>query len=54
MGAVFDLESIRRGAAPDPQIISNDIIVVGYSRSKGFWQDIISSVPLVNVFRVLG
>jgi polysaccharide export outer membrane protein len=53
MGAVFDLESIRRGASPDPQIISNDIIVVGYSRSKGFWQDIISSVPLVSVFRVL-
>lgn len=51
MGAVFDVASIRRGDAPDPVIHGNDLVVVGYSSAKRFWKNIVSSMPLFNVFR---
>lgn len=51
MGAVFDINSIRSGTAKDPEILSNDLVVVGYSPAKSIWRDILSSVPLLNVFR---
>jgi len=51
MGAVFDVHSIRSGTAKDPEIVSNDLVIVGYSQAKSIWRDILSSVPLLNVFR---
>jgi polysaccharide export outer membrane protein len=51
MGAVFDVASIRRGEAADPVIHGNDLVVVGYSSAKRFWKNIVSSMPLFNVFR---
>lgn len=51
MGAVFDVASIRRGAAADPVIQGNDLVVVGYSSAKRFWRDVVSTAPLLNVFR---
>lgn len=54
MGAVFDLKQIRRGDAPDPQILGGDVIVVGYSQLQGAWQDILRAAPLAafaNAFR---
>jgi polysaccharide export outer membrane protein len=51
MGAVFDVNSIRSGTAKDPEIVSNDLVIVGYSQAKSIWRDILSSVPLLNVFR---
>lgn len=51
MGAVFDVASIRRGAAPDPVIQGNDLVVVGFSSAKRFWRDVVSASPLLNVFR---
>lgn len=53
MGAVFDLASIRRGEAQDPEIIGNDVVVVGYSGAKSLWRDILSATPFLNVFRPL-
>lgn len=50
MGAVFDIGSIRRGETKDPVILGNDLIVVGFSRSRGFWRDVLSAAPLLNVF----
>ena len=51
MGAVFDIASIRNGLADDPEIRSNDLIIVGASGSKRMWRDVISSVPILNIFR---
>lgn len=50
LGARFDLDQIRAGLADDPQIIGGDTIVVGYSRSKGFWRDVRETAPLLNLF----
>jgi polysaccharide biosynthesis/export protein len=50
MGARFDIDQIRSGRADDPQIIGGDTVVVGYSRSKGFWRDVRETAPLLNLF----
>lgn len=52
MGAVFDLQQIRTGAAPDPQILDGDTIVVGYSAVKGAFRDFLAASPLLNLFTV--
>lgn len=51
MGAVFDINEIRRGAAADPKIEGNDLVVVGHSAAKKFWKDVVSAAPILNVFR---
>ena len=51
MGAVFDIQAIRNGKADDPQIVGNDLVVVGFSSAKRFWRDVITSVPVLNIFR---
>jgi polysaccharide export outer membrane protein len=51
MGAVFDVNSIRRGEAQDPQLRGSDLVVVGYSNSRGLWRDALSAAPLLNIFR---
>lgn len=51
MGGVFDVASIRRGEAEDPVIQGNDLVVVGYSSAKRFWNNIIRAAPMLNVFR---
>lgn len=53
MGAVFDLQAIREGRAPDPEILGGDRIVVGFSALKGAYRDILSAAPFFNVFRTL-
>lgn len=50
MGAVFDVASIRRGEAQDPIVHGNDLVVVGYSAARRFWQNVVSAAPLFNVF----
>ena len=51
MGAVFDVASIRTGQADDPEIRSNDLVVVGYSSARRVWKNILSSIPVLNIFR---
>jgi polysaccharide export outer membrane protein len=53
MVARFDLGQIRTGKAPDPKILGGDVIVVGYSQSKGFWQNLLQAAPLLNIFYLL-
>ncbi len=53
MAARFDLNQIRGGAAPDPRILGGDVIVVGYSPTKGLWQTVLSATPLLNLFYVI-
>lgn len=50
VGAIFDIAAIRRGEQPDPVLVGNDIVIVGYSRQKGVWRDVLSAAPLLNVF----
>jgi polysaccharide biosynthesis/export protein len=53
MGAMFDVDQIRRGAAPDPALSPGDVVIVGHSRSKEAWQNVLAANPLSGVFRVL-
>ena len=50
-GAVFDINEIRSGKAADPQIRSNDMVIVGYSGSRRAWRDVMSGFPILNIFR---
>lgn len=48
--AAFDLVSIRRGEAADPQIYAGDIVIVDGSTVKELQKQIFTSIPLLNVF----
>jgi polysaccharide export outer membrane protein len=50
VGAIFDIAAVRRGEQPDPVLVGNDLVIVGYSRRKGAWRDVLSTAPLLNVF----
>ena len=52
MGAVFDVRRIRTGAAPDPQILDGDVVVVGYSQIKGAYRDFLAATPLLGLFTI--
>lgn len=49
--AAFDLTSIRRGRAPDPQVYPGDIIVVDGSTTKETQRQILNSLPILSIFR---
>lgn len=49
VGAVFDMNAIRKGTELDPAIVGNDIVVVGYSRRRGAWRDLLQTAPLISV-----
>jgi len=51
MAAAFDLTAIRRGNAEDPVIYTGDIIVVDGSRLRQIQREIMSTVPLLSIFR---
>ena len=49
--AVFDLKEIRRGEADDPQILGNDVVVVGRSTAKSIFRDTLTVLPAItNIF----
>ncbi|WP_157215842.1 polysaccharide biosynthesis/export family protein [Flavisphingomonas formosensis] len=50
MGALFDVAAIRRGEAPDPLIMSDDTVVLGYSNIKSAWRDFLQAAPIIGVF----
>jgi polysaccharide biosynthesis/export protein len=52
--AAFDLTSIRRGEAADPQIYPGDIIVVDGSSVKAREKQILQTIPLLALFGPLG
>ena len=53
-GALFNVDEIRRGLAPDPQLYASDTVIVGRSKGKEMWQNILSVNPLFGIFRVVG
>ena len=48
--AAFDLTSIRRGEAQDPQIYPGDIVVVDGSSVKSMEKRLLQSIPLLAIF----
>lgn len=51
MAAAFDLVSIRRGEAQDPEVYAGDIVVVDGSRTPGILREILSTLPILALFR---
>ena len=49
--AAFDLTSIRRGEATDPEIYAGDIVIIDGSSMKAAQRQILNSLPLLSVFR---
>ena len=49
-GARFDLAAIRRGRAPDPQILAGDTVVVSNSATRSAWTEFLQATPLFNIF----
>lgn len=48
--AKFDLKSIRAGREPNPEILGNDTVVVGFNNLKGLYRDLVLSSGLVSSF----
>lgn len=51
MAAAFDLTSIRRGEAEDPQIYSGDIVIVDGSSTKAAYTKLLQTLPVISLFR---
>lgn len=51
-GALFNVNDIREGKAPDPEVLGGDTIVVGFSAIKGAYRDFLATAPLLNLFRM--
>lgn len=50
VGALFDVDKINKGVAPDPEIKGSDTIVVGLSNIKSAWRDVLTAAPLLSAF----
>ena len=53
MAAAFDLEAVRNGTSPDPQIYGDDIIVIERSGSKSTLREFLRTVPAFALFLAL-
>ena len=53
MGALFNIDDIRRGTSADPLLLADDVVIVGHSRHKEALQNIMSMNPLFGVFRAV-
>ena len=51
MAAAFDLHAIREAKMKDPVIYASDIIIVDGNDTRQMWRDVISTLPLVALFR---
>jgi len=47
MAGLYNLGAIRAGAYSDPEIFSNDIVIVGDSQSRRMFRDLLRSAPLI-------
>ena len=48
--AKFDLNAIRKGSAPDPEVRRGDVIIVGTSYVRTVWRDLGKITPLARFF----
>lgn len=47
LAALYNLEAIRRGNYSDPEVFANDVIVVGDSKARRLFKDILTAAPLL-------
>lgn len=47
MAALFNLEAIRRGQYDDPEVYANDVVLVGESRGRRLFRDVLQLAPAV-------
>lgn len=47
MAALYNLNAIRRGTYPDPEIFANDVVVVGDSPGRRLFKDIVAASALI-------
>lgn len=47
MAGLYNIGAIRAGAYPDPEIFSNDVVIVGDSASRRMFRDLARSAPLL-------
>lgn len=45
LAALYNLDAIRHGAYPDPEIYSNDVVMVGDDRARRLFKDIMALTP---------
>jgi polysaccharide export outer membrane protein len=48
--ARFNLSDIRMGKQPNPEVLGNDLVVVGFSNVKGVYRDFMAAAPLTASF----
>lgn len=51
MAAMFDINAIRAGTMPDPEVYGNDVIVVERSGVRALMRDASGALPLLGIFR---
>lgn len=51
--AVVDFEAIKKGATGDPLLQADDVIVVGESRMKMVWSNVLKNLPIFTMFAYL-
>lgn len=51
--ARFNLKTIAKGQAPDPEVISGDTVAIGSSGFKTAWRDIVLSLRSFNIFSMV-
>ncbi|MBD8620622.1 polysaccharide export protein [Sphingomonas sp. CFBP 13728] len=45
--ALYNLRAIRNGAYADPEVFANDVVMVGESRGRRLFRDLVSVAPLL-------
>lgn len=50
---LYNLGAIRRGGYPDPQIFSGDVVVVGESRQRRMFEQLLQATPLITTPLIL-
>lgn len=47
LAALYDLKAIRHGAYADPEVFANDVVMVGESRGRRIFKDVLAVMPLL-------
>jgi polysaccharide biosynthesis/export protein len=53
LAALYNLQAIRRGNYPDPEVFANDVVVVGDSKARRLFKDALQLVPLLTTPLIL-
>jgi polysaccharide biosynthesis/export protein len=48
LAALYNLRAIRRGAYQDPEVFANDVVVVGDSKARRLFKDLLQIIPALS------